>query len=96
MADLIDRAALINRFERIAGRMKCETFHISLIETEIKEAPNLTPGVDVAVVIRCKNCKHRYHNEDCGKYCCDLWGDGYDTVVQENDYCSYGERRADG
>ena len=50
MADLIDRAALLNRFERIAGRMKCETFHISLIETEIKEAPNLTPGVDVVKV----------------------------------------------
>jgi hypothetical protein len=44
-------------------------------------------------VVRCKDCKHRYFNEDMDKHCCGSWGDGYDTVVRDDDYCSYGERK---
>ena len=92
MADLIDRAALLNSFERIAGRMKCETFHISLIETEIKDAPDLAPGVDVAVVIRCKDCKswnrHIGMVDSPNGYC-----RMHEETMNGYDFCSYGERR---
>lgn len=48
---------------------------------------------DEVIVVRCRDCKRRYFNEDIGEYCCEAWGDGYDTVCTDDDYCSYGEKR---
>lgn len=46
--------------------------------------------VDVAVVVRCKDCKHF----ECGDYC------NHDKMEhsrgREDDFCSYGERKKDG
>lgn len=50
---------------------------------------------DVVPVVRCKDCTHRYYNEEIEEYCCEAWGDGYDTVVREDDFCSHGERRTE-
>lgn len=48
---------------------------------------------DVVKVCRCKDCEHRYYNEDLESYCCEAWGDGYDTFVRDVDFCSHGERK---
>ena len=45
------------------------------------------PTVDAVEVVRCKDCKHR--ETLFGKMCCDY----NDDVVQENHFCSCGERR---
>lgn len=46
---------------------------------------------DAVEVVRCKDCKH-WHDPDENKWgACYEWG-GYS---QENDYCSWGERRED-
>ena len=47
-----------------------------------------------AELVRCKDCKHRYYNEDSEEYCCEVWGDGFDTFVNQDEFCSRGERRA--
>ena len=51
------------------------------------------PTVDAVEVVRCKDCKHRYYNEYNEMYCCEHWSDGFDTVVCEDSFCSYGERK---
>ena len=49
------------------------------------------PTVDAVEVVRCKDCK--YLIADDGDYCCDL----HEFICkQDNDYCSWGERREDG
>ena len=51
---------------------------------------------DVVPVVRCKDCKHRYYNEDSEEYCCEVWGDGFDTFVNQDEFCSRGERKDNG
>ena len=52
------------------------------------------PAVDVAEVIRCKDCKHRIDDEDfmCKHYCLKRPSNG-GRFCEDNDFCSYGERR---
>ena len=57
---------------------------------------DLDIGGRIAVVVRCKECKHRYYNEYMKTYCCEMWADGFDTAVREDEYCSRGERKSDG
>jgi hypothetical protein len=59
--------------------------------------PNAETAVDFVEVVRCKDCKHyddgecRYHSEpkEQREY------ERYTVDVNENDYCSYGERRSE-
>ena len=56
------------------------------------------PTVDAVSVVRCKECKHRYVEEQSwGEYneFCDFWcdGNGYWASVNADDFCSYGEVR---
>ena len=52
-----------------------------------------TPTVDAVEVVRCKDCKYwqdnngGYPNEDC------RWG--HEETPDADDYCSFGERRAE-
>ena len=44
-------------------------------------------------IVRCKNCIHgRYAPDTVSEIICSL-DDGTDPMWQENDFCSYGERR---
>ena len=49
---------------------------------------------DRVEVVRCKDCKNKFFNEDLEMNCCLVWGDGYE-VVQDDGFCSYGERKTD-
>lgn len=50
--------------------------------------PNVATAVDFVEVVRCKDCKHK--NPLCSKCMRDnLWHD-------EDDFCSYGERKEQG
>ena len=47
-------------------------------------------AVDAVEVVRCKDCIHYEPCEGGKDYCC--W---HRSAIVENDFCSYGERRAD-
>lgn len=52
------------------------------------------PTVDAVVVTRCKDCKYAYTNSfsaSSGEALCTLSG----QPMQQDDFCSYGERRED-
>lgn len=50
-----------------------------------------TPTADVVEVVRCKDCK--WHSKLCGEGFCSNFSI---TGFENDDYCSYGERRDDG
>jgi hypothetical protein len=50
------------------------------------------PTADVVEVVRCKDCKYWVEDKDFGMFC-SHWGSTL-TESRENDFCSYGERRA--
>lgn len=64
---------------------------LNTIENLIKEHPT----ADVVPVVRCKDCKYykpqtiSVHWHSTKKYCCR----GIAVKVNDNDYCSYGERK---
>lgn len=77
MAEYIEREALLKKM-----CAACREY--------VKNAP----AADVAPVVRCKECKHR---RLCGVapfmyYSC-AHSDGLADAVQEDDFCSYGERK---
>lgn len=58
------------------------------------------PTVDAVEVVRCKDCKHCdtfYPRKEIGKEPTQVWYcDRYRCHREPDDFCSYGERRADG
>lgn len=92
MAEYIDRNEL-KKMVRFSGHgMYYDAY-------EVQEMPN----ADVVEVVRCKDCKHsellffadngttRIVHYKCGSHL----SMGMAQEVDENDFCSYGERRAD-
>ena len=50
------------------------------------------PTIDAVPVVRCKDCKYRSYDYDCvGNHLCEKRGNRY--YCEDNDFCSYGERR---
>jgi hypothetical protein len=82
---------LISRSAAIDALMKAPKLTRSIIRRVLRQVPE----VDAVEVVRCKDCKRRYYNEDREVYCCEAWADGYDTEVRDDCFCSYGERRSD-
>lgn len=62
------------------GLVACDLSYEAL-EIAIK-----TLSADVVEVVRCKDCDHRIDRE------CQI----FDMLMNDDDYCSYGERRSDG
>ena len=79
MDDLISRKALLAEYDRV---------HIG----EPGKARKLmedAPAVDAVEVVRCKDCKHYWKNVNTPGYA------GKCTHVEDDDFCSHGERRSD-
>ena len=70
-------------------------------EIRFVEAKNIheAPTIDAVPVVRCKDCEYAYINSfsmASGVVLCRHWtnyADGIRTIMQQDDYCSYGERR---
>lgn len=90
MDDLIGRAQAIKLLMGEAVGKYPQSFYFGLFAAakELKELP----AVDAVPVVRCKDCKSKFFNEDLEMNCCLVWGDGYE-VVQDDGFCSYGERK---
>ncbi len=80
MLDLIDRNAMLKTLENSGVLGKFAKF---LIKKQ--------PTVDAVEVVRCKDCKH-YNNSLC-TYSQAKGYRGCATCVEENDFCSYDERK---
>ena len=77
----INGNALMAKFERIAKKSGVPHFHLDEIADEINEA-------DAVEVVRCKDCKHWAMG-----YCNNFAYYDYEPMTNEDDFCSYGERR---
>lgn len=68
---------------------------VGVLEEEIDNAPT----IDAEPIIRCKECEYfvpvawYFDDEDEKHNCC--FCTNHDIEVQDNDYCSYAERRAE-
>ena len=58
--------------------------------TDVKPEVRLYPSADVVPVVRCKNCK--WNGGTIGQSWCDFHEF---TILSDDDYCSYGERKDD-
>ena len=56
----------------------------------IKKCVRLVKSMKAAEVVRCKDCKQYYETPDRGN--CRWWN----RPIQEEDFCSYGERKDNG
>ena len=57
---------------------------------DIKKSMEATKTVDAVPIVRCKDCKYSY--DDLDAVCC-TYGVCIDSIVPEDFYCAYGERR---
>lgn len=68
----------------------------AILETDPKLAYCIEriKGVDAVEVVRCKDCKHRIDDIDfvCGHFCTKRPSAG-GHYCEDNDFCSYGERK---
>lgn len=93
MADLIDRQAAIDLWERYRPYIATKA---SEYDTELKKLPSAQPDI-----VQCKDCKHFYLDKPyviqgvpvLGHEVCDAWGDGCKT--SQDGYCFLAERRTD-
>ena len=60
----------------------------------IRDCIDDAPTADVVEVVRCVECKHRIYDEDfvSGHYCVKRPSNG-GYFCDDDDFCSYGERR---
>jgi hypothetical protein len=88
---LIDANALIDKFWQPECRTQTRRDFVAMV--------NYAPTVDAVEVVRCKDCKH-YRNHPNGL--CYLHTEPFDNkqgykgdavCVEQDDFCSYGERK---
>lgn len=94
MAEYIKREALINSL--LSHAFTDDVYGMGLtrgLEIAVAQAKRMPyreiPDGDVVEVVRCKDCKWRNEGDDCTH---EWWRDGI-KIVEDNDFCSYGERR---
>ena len=89
MPEYIDKEKLIR--DLIDNR----NFYPAIVKNAIENAPT----EDVVEVVRCKDCKNAYINSfsaQSGVVLCRFWtnqSEGIIRTMQQDDYCSYGERK---
>ena len=99
--DLINRQDLIKAVESKHFAISDNTHPYEAIRSQgkyFREVVDNAPQVDAVEVVRCKDCRFRKSTFNGDGYFCSVWDtDDYEEAyVKDNDFCSYGERRADG
>ena len=82
---LIDANALISYIDECSKESRFRVYY-GYAKSFIDDAPT----VDAVPVVRCKDCKHFKRNLENDTYCSSVNGL---TDPQEDDFCSYGERK---
>ena len=93
MAEYIEREAAFDAITDIAGKTSTH----SAYEAVWKSARTLKkiPAADVVPVVRCKDCKYAYINSFSAASGVALCSSSA-KVMQQDDFCSYGERKDEG
>lgn len=87
MAEYIEREATYADLE------KCNGENPKWTPSRVKALIARQKAADVAPVVRCRECKHR---DEFTKMCQHPKAIGWDAIdPEDDDFCSYGERRAD-
>ena len=76
---------LIDADKLIEGRVENDSVRIATMAE---------PTVDAIEVVRCKDCIYYEKGKDYQPYC-NCFDGGISDYPQEDDFCSYGERRED-
>lgn len=106
MSDLISRSALL---EKIQFRIPNDRVLTDIVDSCVKITRRIieeAPAVDAVPVVRCKDCKqwdketgwcnqHSSFIDDRGVFCTP-WESSNWKLFDENDFCSYGERKDNG
>ena len=91
MVDYIEREALIDVLAVSHAHHANTCREASLLDRDIRLIRE-QPAADVVPVVRCKDCKYRDpENQSCDHF----MSTGMPFPRRHNDFCSYGERRAD-
>lgn len=90
MSDLISRQAAIDAVRKIPGVVSPIFDDMLLIDkaevqTELMMLPSAQPEI-----IRCKDCKHRYHSVECP---CQSYDHFYSWMPADDWFCKKGERK---
>ena len=91
---LIDKAALLNK---IATEVHYDSEHSLEMYAKMLSLINDAPAVDAVPVVRCKDCKWwktKYMRNRSERKVCVI--EAYEPVRNEDEYCSWAERREDG
>lgn len=88
---LIDADALIPIMKYTTTDNEIGVFPIKIGFNAIKGIIDDAPTIDAVEVVRCKDCIH-YESDGGEMMICNVT----DMVCDNDDYCSYGERREDG
>ncbi len=94
MADLIDRAALLDDISAAVDNGGMGVVVAGTLKRYVKRSST----VDAVEVVRCKKCKYRVEYFDSGMFVCkrnQCVVCGKADYVSDNHFCSYGERRED-
>lgn len=99
--EYIERGALMEKLDRkkptITTQRYVEGFNDAIMR--FRSMVHSAPAADVVEVVRCKNCKNAYINSfsaQSGIAVCRFLANrsnGELTIVQQDDFCSYGERK---
>lgn len=88
MKDLISRSALLADIQT-----DVEDGGVSgMVGGALKRYVKRAPAVDAVIPVRCAQCNHFKRNLENDTYCSSVNGL---TDPEEDDFCSYGERRDD-
>ncbi len=92
MADLIDRRALIKEINEQRKNTKTSYPKQHFVVGDILQCIYDAPMVEPVEIVRCKDCigKATWYKHEFGCMVCGMSGF---FIVEDNDFCSYGERR---
>ena len=95
-----ERNELIGKFKKAEMLFRKSGYHrTAYVFLALKREIERMPAADVVPVVRCKDCKYAYINSFSrlsGSAVCTLLAkisDGAAYQVQQDDFCSYGERK---
>ena len=86
MDDLISRSALLEDIQTDVENGGVNGMVAGALKRYVKRAP----AVDAVIPVRCAQCKHFKRNLENDTYCSSVNGL---TDPEEDDFCSYGERK---
>lgn len=93
MAEYIERAVAFDAITDLAGKAPTRSAYEAVWKSA--RALKKIPAADVALVVRCKDCKYAYINSfsvASGVVFCS----SSMKAMQQDDFCSYGERKNGG